>query len=111
MSAVTDTRTFVVIGKRPMYGASELFADLGTGGEAILIALGLRPTPAQQLVVEEALALAAERRFVLTAETVAEVAALSDRLRTAPTVRVAATRGERRRWHLGTDAVIAPGAR
>ncbi len=111
MKIVTGTRTFVVVGERPTSTAAELFADVGSGGEAFLFALGLRPTPAQQLVTEEALSLAAERRFVLTAETVADVATLESRLRDAGTVSIAATRAERRRWHLGREAVSAPEAR
>jgi hypothetical protein len=111
MRTVTGTRTFVVVGKRPSSTAAELFTDVGSGGEAFLFALGLRPTPAQQLVIEEALSLAAERRFVLTAETVADMATLASRLRDARTVSIAATRGERRRWHLGREAVSAPDAR
>ena len=100
MKTVTDTRTFVVVGARPRSRAAELFADVASGGEAFLLALGLRPTPAQQLVVEDALALAAEHRFVLTAESVGDPATLATRLRDAVRVSVAATRGERRRWKL-----------
>ena len=111
MRTVTDTRTFVVLGARPASRAAELFANVASGGEAILLSLGLRPTPAQQLLTEEALSLAAERRFVLTAETVAGPAMLADRLRDAVTVSIVATRWERRRWHLGRDAVSAPDAR
>lgn len=111
MRTVADTRTFVVVGKHPASRANDLFAGVAGGGEAILIALGLRPTPAQQLVTEEALSLAAERRFILTAETVADPVTLRDRLHDAGTVLVAATRGERRRWRLGRDGLSAPGAR
>jgi hypothetical protein len=111
MNTMTDTRTFVVVGRRPVSRVAELFAGMGAGGEASLIALGLRPSPAQQLVVEEALSLAAERRFVLTAETVADAATLRVRVGDAATVRIVATRGERRRWHLREDGVSAPGAR
>ena len=100
MKTVSDTRTFVVLGARPASRAAELFAEVASGGEAILLSLGLRPTPAQQILTQEALALAAERRFVLTAETVADAATLATHLRDAVTVSVSATRGERRRWHL-----------
>jgi hypothetical protein len=109
MKTVTDTRTFVVVGTRPTTHAAELFADVESGGEAILLSLGLRPTKAQQQVAEEALSLAAERRFVLTAETVADPATLGSRLRDAVSVLIAATRGERRRWNLAD--LSAPGAR
>jgi hypothetical protein len=101
MRAVTGTRTFVVVGSRPASRAADLFADIRTGGEAFLFALGLRPTPAQRLMVSEALEIAAARRFVLTAESIGDADALRDRLRDAGTVRVEATRSERRRWDLG----------
>ena len=101
MKTVTETPTFVVVGTRPASRAAELFSDVASGGEAILLSLGLRPTRAQQLVAEEALSLAAERRFVLTAETVADPTTLGSRLRDAVNVLIAATRGERRRWKLG----------
>ncbi|HET8526694.1 MAG TPA: hypothetical protein VFM81_08665 [Actinomycetota bacterium] len=108
---MTDTRTFIVVGRHPNSTAAGLFADVRSGGEAFLFTLGLQPTPAQQLVTEEALSLAANRRFVLTAETVSDPATLRDRLREAGMVLIAATRGERRRWHLRKGAVSAPGAR
>ena len=111
MRTVADTRTFVVVGRRPAVRAAELFAGVSAGEEAILIALGLRPTPAQQRVVEDALSLAAERRFVLTAETVADAATLRVRVRDAVTVRISATWAERRRWSLCKEDVSAPGAR
>jgi len=109
MKTVTDTRTIVVVGTRPTARAAELFADVASGGEAILLSLGVRPTRAQQLVAEEALSLAAERRFVLTAETVADPATLGSRLHDAMNVLIAATRTESRRWNLGQ--LSAPGAR
>ena len=111
MKTVTDIRTFVVVGVRPTSRAAELFADVASGGEAILLSLGLRPTRAQQFLTEEALTLAADRRFVLTAETIADSPTLANRLRNAMTVSISATRRERRRWHLGRDAVNARGAR
>jgi len=100
MRTVNEIRTFVVVGVRPTSRATELFADVASGGEAILLSLGLRPTRAQQLLIEEALSLAADRRFVLTAETIADPAKLAKRLRDAMAVSIAATRRERRRWHL-----------
>jgi hypothetical protein len=109
MRTVTDTRTFVVVGTRPTSQAAELFAGVESGDEAILLSLGIRPTPAQQQVAEEALSLAAERRFLLTAETVADPATLRSRSRDAVNVLIAASRGERRRWNLGD--LSAPGAR
>ena len=100
MRTVTPTRTYVVVGSRPASPAAELFADLAMGGEAFLFALGLRPSPAQRRVVTEALELAAERRFVLTAESIGSASTLRERLRDASAIRVAASRSERRRWDL-----------
>jgi hypothetical protein len=111
MRIMAGTRTFVVLGTRPVFDATELFADVATGGEAFLLALGSRPTLAQQVVTEEALALAADRRFVLTAETVADPAMLRERLDDAGTILIAASRGERRRWNLGSERLSVPGAR
>jgi hypothetical protein len=82
------------------------------GGEAVLVVLGLHPTPDQQRLTEDALTLAAERRFMLTAEMVGSRGQLHDRVREASVVRVAASRGERRRWNLADASLIrAPGAR
>lgn len=100
MRTVSDTRTVVVVGKRPTSPAAELFADVASGGEATLLSLGLRPTAMQQLLAEQALSLAAERRFMLTAETIADVATLRHRVRDAGRILTAVTRGERRRWNL-----------
>jgi hypothetical protein len=111
MRTVTDTRTFLVLGGRPASRATELLAGVASGGEAFVLALGLRPTPAQQRFVEDALALAAKRRFVLTAETIGDPDTLHARLRDAIAVRTEATRRERRQWHLGGDEVSARGAR
>ena len=108
MKTVTDTRTFVVVGKRPTPSAAGLLDGVAGGDEVVLLALGRQPTPAQQLLVEDALALAADRRFVLTAETVADAGTLRDRVGEAMAVRVAATRAERRRWDLRRDELSAP---
>ena len=110
MSTVSDTLTVVVVGKRPSSPAAELFADVASGDQAILLSLGLRPTATQQLLAEQALSLAAERRFGLTAETIADVTTLRDRVRDAGTILISATRGERRRWNLEGNAVSRPGA-
>ncbi|HET7929053.1 MAG TPA: hypothetical protein VFM40_05815 [Actinomycetota bacterium] len=104
MRTVSDTRTVVVVGKRPSSRAEELFADVASGGEATLLSLGLRPTATQRLLAEQALALAAERRFVLTAETIPDATTLRDRVRDAGTILTAVTRGERRRWNLEGNA-------
>jgi hypothetical protein len=110
MITVTDPRTVVVLGRTPASSARELLMGVEHGGNASLIALGIRPTAAQRLVTEEALSLAAERRFTLTVETVTDTATLGDRLQAARMV-VSATKGERRRWHLAGDGVIDSGAR
>ena len=110
MRTVTDTRTFVVIGARPRRSAIDALGDVPAGGEAVLVVLGLNPTPDQRRLTEDALTLAAERRFTLTAETVSSRERLGDRLREATVVRIAAARGERRRWNLA-DVITAPGAR
>ena len=107
---MTDTRTFVVVGARPPSSAIDALGDVPIGGEAVLGALGLHPTPDQQRLTEEALSLAAERRFTLTAEMIPTQERLQDRLREATVVRVVAARGERRRWNLA-EAITAPGAR
>jgi hypothetical protein len=112
MSTVTDTRTLVVVGARPRWSALDALGDVPFGGEAVLVALGLHPTPDQQRLTEDALMLAAERRFMLTAEMVGSREQLHDRVRKASVVRVAASRGERRRWNLAdANPIKAHGAR
>jgi hypothetical protein len=111
MKAVTDTRTLVVVGAHPRSSAIQALSDVPSGGEAFIYVLGLRPTPAQQRLTEDALTLAAERRFTLTAELIPGRSQLHERLRGAVIVRVLAGRGERRRWDLGRVAVNPPGAR
>lgn len=112
MRTVSRTRTLVVVGTRPRRSAIDTLGDVPTGGEAVLVALGLNPTPDQQRLTEDALTLAAERRFTLTAEMISSQAQLRDRLHEATVVRIAAGRGERRRWNLATaDAITAHGAR
>ena len=81
MSTVTDTRTLVVVGARPRRSALDALGDVPFGGEAMLVVLGLHPTPDQQRLTEDALTLAAERRFVLTAEMVGNREQLHDRVR------------------------------
>jgi hypothetical protein len=112
MRVVTDTRTLVVIGARPRRSAIDALGDVPAGGEAMLLVLGLRPTPDQQRLTEDSLTLAAERRFTLTAETVSSHGQLQDHLSEATVVRIAASRGERRRWNLaGPSAISALDAR
>jgi len=111
MRTVTTTRTVVVVGARPRATADRVFRDVGPGQEAALFVLGLDPTPAQQRLTEEALALAAERRFVLTAELISTPTSLRRRLEQRDEIRVAAGRREARRWKIGTGpAFSAPGA-
>ncbi len=100
MKAVTDTRTFVVLGARPRRSAIQALGDVPAGGEAVLFVLGLHPTSDQQRLTQDALELASERRFTLTAELIAGRSQLRERLREATIVRVLAGRGERRRWDL-----------
>jgi hypothetical protein len=106
MKTVTDRRTFVVVGARPRSSAIDAFGDLGAGGEAVLYVLGLHPSAGQQRWTRDALELAAERRFTLTAELIAGRSQLHERLREATTVRILAGRGERRRWTLGRDVPV-----
>jgi len=112
MKTVTETRTLVILGARPRTNASDTLGDVPAGGDAVLVVLGLHPTPDQQRLTEDALALAAERRFTLTAEMVGSRELLQERLRGATVVRIAAARGERRWWNLSSpDPISAPGAR
>jgi len=111
MKTVSDMRTFVVVGAHPRASAIEALTDVPSGGEAVVFVLGLHPTPGQRRLTEEALALAAERRFTLTAELVSGRSQLHERLREATIVRVLAGRGERRRWDLGRVTVNPGGAR
>lgn len=112
MRTVSDTRTLVVVGARPRRNAIEVLGDVPAGGEAVLVVLGLRPTLDQQRLTEEALRLAAERRFTLTAEMSEGQERLMDRLREATVVRITAARRERHRWNLVDEGPLsAPGAR
>jgi hypothetical protein len=108
MKTVTDMRTFVVVGARPRSNAIDALGDVRAGGEAALYVLGLHPSAGQQRVTKDALELAAERRFTLTAELIAGRPQLHERLRDATTVRILASRGERRRWTLGRDLTVDP---
>ncbi len=100
MKTVADTKTFVVIGARPRSSAIDALVDVPAGGEAVVYVLGLHPTPGQQRLTEDVLALAAKCRFTLTVELVSDSSELHDQLREASTVRVLAGRAERRRWDL-----------
>jgi hypothetical protein len=101
MKTVAETTTFVIVGKHPRSNAADLLGDVPAGGEALVLVMGLHPTVDQQRLTEEAHTLAAERRFVLTAEMIARPPQLHERMLGATIIRVAADRGERRRWQLG----------
>lgn len=99
MNAVTSAmRTVVLVGARPGTTAMELFGDLRAGDEALLVVLGLEPTQQQRRLTDEALTMAAERRFVLTAELVPNRSRLLERLREGDELRVFARPRECRRW-------------
>jgi phage-related tail fiber protein len=108
MKTVADTKTFVVVGARPRSSAIDALHDVPAGGEAMVFVLGLRPTQGQQRVTQDALQLAAERRFTLTAELVSDRSQLNEHLRGARIVRVLAGRGERRRWDLAVGSRVNP---
>jgi hypothetical protein len=108
MKTVTDTRTFVVVGARPRSSAIDALGDVPAGGEAFVFVLGLHPSPAQQRLTREALELAAERRFSLTAELVSGRSQLHELLRGATILRILAARGERRRWGLAFGDAVNP---
>lgn len=108
MRTVADTRTFVVAGARPRSTAIDAFGDVPAGGEAVLYLLGLHPSPGQQRLTRDALELAAERRFTLTAELVSGASRLGQDLRSATIVRILAGRSERRRWALDLGAMVTP---
>ncbi len=101
MSIVARTRTVVVVGARPRGGASDLFGGVQPGEEAALFVLGLEPTSRQRRITEEALAMAAGRRFILTAELIPGPSQLRERLEDEDQVRIVAGRREARRWRIG----------
>lgn len=109
MRTVSDTTRVVVVGAHPRSSANEALADVPSGGEAVIYVLGLHPTPAQQRLTEDALTLATERRFTLTAELIAGRHELQERLRGATIVRTLVGRGERRHWNLGRIGGFSPG--
>lgn len=102
MSTVaTKASTCVVLGTRARTSAIDLLGDVPPGGQADLLVLGVYPTEGQRRVTEQALALAAERRFVLTAALVTRPEELVDVTQRAATLRIVADRRERRFWGLG----------
>lgn len=104
MSAVASaTRTVVIAGARPNVTAAEAFGEVPAGDEALLLLLGLDPSPGQRRLTDDAIALAEERMFLLTAELVPAPSWLREHLREGDAVRVIAGRRERRRWRLETE--------
>jgi hypothetical protein len=83
-----------------------LLGDVEPGEEAAVFVLGLAPTPRQLHLTEAALELAAERRFELTAELIPAPSRLRERLRVGDVVRLAAGRGEARRWRIESGPVV-----
>jgi hypothetical protein len=111
MRTVTRTRRVVVVGSRPRASALEIVGDVNAGDEAAVFVLGLDPTPSQRRLVDEALAMAAERRFELAAELIPAPSWLRRRLRDGDDVRVVARKREARRWKvLPGPAVSSPDA-
>jgi hypothetical protein len=100
MSTVTQTRTVVVVGRRPRNSAAEALGDIRPGGEAAVFILGLVPSPAQRRLTEDALAMANDRRFHLTAELIPAWPWLQERLRDDDEIRILTRGREARRWRL-----------
>jgi hypothetical protein len=100
MSTVTETRTVVVVGRRPRRSATDVFGDVRPGEEAAVFVLGLDPTAAQRRLTEDALAMAAARRFLLTAELIPAWSWLKERLRDDDEVRSLVSGREARRWRI-----------
>jgi hypothetical protein len=99
-TVMTKPSTCVVLGVRARARAVDLLGDVPPRAEAELIVLGVYPTEAQRRVIEEALALADERRFVLTARMVTRPDELVEPTRAATTLRLVVGRRERRLWEL-----------
>jgi hypothetical protein len=108
MRTVSRTRVVVVVGKRPRRSAAEALADVEPGQEAAVFVLGLDPSTAQRRLAAEAVSLATERRFALTAELIPRPAWLGDRIRSDDDVRVLAGSRETRRWRIGSDRGVSP---
>lgn len=108
---MTTTRIVVIVGARPRGTAHELLADVGRGSEAAVFVLGLDPTPGQRRLVDDALAMAADRRFVLTAELIPAPSWLRERLQDGDLVRVVARPREARRWGVEPGPVSGPAGR
>jgi hypothetical protein len=107
MKTVTRTRLVVIVGKRPRSGATDVIGDVRPGEEAAVLVLGLDPTPAQRRLADEALAIAAERRFVITAELIPAPSWLRERLQDGDEVRIVAGRREARRWRIEPGPAVS----
>ena len=110
MRTVTRTRLVVVVGRRPHAPAADALGDVSGGGEAAVFVLGLEPSPAQLRFNEEALAMAAERRFTLTSELIPAPTWLEERLLPSDELRVLARPREARRWRIGPGPTLSAGA-
>jgi hypothetical protein len=111
MSTVALTRTVVVVGTRPRSTAAQALGAVRPGEAMAMFVLGVEPTRAQRRLTDEALLIAADRRFVLTVELVAAPSARRQRLHEGDEVRVLARPKEARRWGLAAaPALSAPGA-
>jgi hypothetical protein len=96
MSTVTETRTVVVVGRRPRRSAIDVLGDV-LPGEGVFV-LGLDPTAAQRRLTEDALAMAAERRCHFTTELMPGAPWLEERLRDGDDIRALTRDGEARRF-------------
>jgi hypothetical protein len=108
MSTVTRTRTVVIVGARPRLAPVDVLGDVPPGEAASVFVLGLDPTPGQRRFADEALAIADERGFMLTAELIAAPSWLGEQLREGDVVRIAARTREVRRWKLEPGPVLSP---
>jgi hypothetical protein len=100
MRTVSRTRTVVIVGARPRSAAAAALRDVGPGEEAAIHILGLDPTAAQRRFAAEALAIASEQRFHLTAELIPAPSWLRERLHEDDEVRALVGRREARRWRI-----------
>jgi hypothetical protein len=107
MRTVARTRTVLVVGKRARSATVDVLRRVHPGEEAAVLVLGLQPTPGQRRLSEEALAMAAERRFELTAELIPEPSSLAERLREGDRVTVLAGRREARRWRIASGRIVS----
>ena len=97
MKVETGARTAFILGRRAAIDVDEL-RDLATQGhEVLLVSIGFPPTGSQRRVVDDALELAAEVRFLLDTVLVTDMGDLDGLLTGADEVRVVGSARERRR--------------